>query len=98
MYKLKYFDNPESHAHGIVVGVVDDNEREVGKFFDKQDDAFDYIKIELEHDAIYKDFIFNPDIYIREIYDTLSNYDKVMIQKQLVNRYRDQCMSEYFYK
>ena len=96
MYKLRYFQNPESHAHGTVVGVIDDDGKVIDRFFDDQEDAFDYIKTELENDTYYKAFISNPDIYIKEIYDELDVYDKTMIQKNLIVRYRRQCMDEYF--
>lgn len=98
MYKLSYFPNPESHAHGTVIGVVDDNGKMMDRFFGNQEEAFDYIKTELEYDIKYRNFIFNTSDYIKEIYNELSVYDKVMIQKSLVYRYRNQCMSEYFNK
>ena len=98
MYKLSYFPNPESHAHGTVIGVVDDNGKMMDRFFGNQEEAFDYIKTELEYDIKYRNFIFNTSDYIKEIYNELSVYDKVMIQKSLINRYRNQCMSEYFNK
>lgn len=98
MYKLSYFPNPESHAHGTVIGIVDNDGNMMDKFFSNQEDAFDYIKTELEYDIQYRNFIFNPSDYIKEIYDKLSYHDRLMIQKSLIYRYRDQCMHEYFNK
>ena len=98
MYELSYFSNPESHAHGTVIGVVDSDGKLMDKFFSNQDDAFDYIKTELEYDIQYRNFVFNPSDHIKEIYDELSYHDRLMIQKSLIDRYRDQCMHEYFNK
>ena len=97
MYKLFYF-RPDSHMSSDVVGIKDDDGKITYPGFRNQEDAFDYIKKELENDTYYKAFVSNPDIYIKEIYDELNDYNKKIIQKCLVDRYRGQCMSEYFNK
>ena len=98
MYKLFSFLNPETHAHGIIIGIKDENGKEVDCYFNNQDDAFDYIKTNLENDIQYKNFISSPDVHAKDIYDTLSDFDKEMIQRSLVQKYRNQCMCEYFKK
>ena len=98
MYKLFSFPNPETHAHGTIIGIKDENGKEADSYFGDQNDAFDYIKIKLEKDEQYKNFISHPEIYAKDIYDVLSDYDKSIIQKSLILRYRNQCMYEYFNK
>lgn len=98
MYELRYFPNPESHAHGTVVGVIDDDGKVMDRFFDNQEDAFDYIKTELEYDIKYRNFVFNSSDYIKEIYDELDIYDKARVREGLIVRYRIKCMDEYFKK
>ena len=96
MYKLFSFLNPETHAHGIIIGIKDENGKEVDAYFRNQNDAFDYIKTKLENDEQYKNFISHPEIYAKDIYDALDDWNKAMIQKSLVSKYKDQCMYEYF--
>ena len=99
MYKLTMIPCIESHAYGSSVVIEDKKGNIVGDcgFYD-QEDAFDYIKTTLELDEQYKNFISKPEVYAKEIYDALDDWNKSMTQKYLVSRYRDQCMYEYFMK
>jgi len=98
MYKLFSFPNPETHAHGTIIGIKDEDGKEVDAYFRDQNDAFDYIKTKLENDEQYKNFISHPEIYAKDIYDALDDWNKAMIQKSLVSKYKNQCMYEYFMK
>ena len=96
MYKLFYFSNPETHGYGTMIGIKDENGNESPYYFSEQNEAFDCIKTELEKDEQYIKFISHPEIYAKDIYDVLDDWNKAMIQKSLVTRYKDQCMYEYF--
>lgn len=97
MYKLTRVPCIESHAYGSSVAIEDEKGNIVGgRGFYHQEDAFDYIKTTLEPDEQYKNFISKPEFYAKDIYDALDDWNKSMIQKYLVSRYRDQCMYEYF--
>ena len=99
MYKLTTVPCIESHAYGSSIIIVDENGKTACNYgFRKQEDAFDYIKTVLEPDEQYKNFISNTEIYAKDIYDALDDWNRSMIQKSLVGRYRDQCMYEYFMK
>ena len=97
MYKLKWVPNTETHADfNMFIVIVDENGREVDGGFSNQERAFDCIKTKLEKDEQYENFITKPEVYAKDIYDALDDWNKSMIQKYLVSRYRDQCMYEYF--
>jgi len=95
MYKIEYGRNPETHCYNDWIFVKDEQGNTMNWAFDTQESAFDYIK-ELEGDTKYRDFIENPGHHIQEIYDRLDSYDKVLIQKSLVQKYRSKCMWKYF--
>lgn len=100
MYQLKYVPNTETHAdfHMFIV-IVDEDGKTVGNCgFGTQEHAFDYIQTDLEKDEQYKNFITKPEIYAKDIYDALDDWNKSLLQKYLVSRYKDQCMYEYFMK
>ena len=96
MYKITYAPNPETHACGNIIIITDENGREVAIGKNNQNDTFDYIKTVLEHDDKYKEFITKPYIYAKDIYDELNSFNREAVQKYLVQRYRDQCMFEYW--
>lgn len=75
----------DEHGHDVVF-----NE------FANKVDAFDYLMTVLEGDKQYKDYIEHPEAHIEEIYHCLSENDRRLIQKKLLQIYRLHCMAEYF--
>lgn len=95
-YKLKRGTNPETHAFGDMIFVEDENGDELKVAFSNEYQAFDYIKMQVENDATYSDLINNPDEHIMELYNALDDFDKGLVQKNLVEKYRYECMYKYF--
>ena len=95
-YELKRIKNPETHAYGDVVVIEDENGLACDVGFKDQNTAFDYLKINLEEDAKYKNYMLNTSCYIKEIYNELCQMDEEKLQKILFNMYRRKCMDEYF--
>ena len=98
MYKMVYGDIPETHMNGKVVFVEDETGANVGVCFKNQLEAFDYIKTELEKDEEYKKYINNPGDFVMELYRKLNDSEKKLIQKSLVQKYRNKCMFKYYNK
>lgn len=97
MYKLTTVPCIESHAYGSSIIIVDENGKTACDYgFRKQEDAFDYIKTVLEPDEQYKNFISNPEIYEKDIYDVLDDWTKQLVARYIFTMYRNQCMYEYF--
>lgn len=95
MYKLPYGLPSETRCSDTVIFVKDEKGKDVACFGD-QFNAFDYIKTKLEKDKKYEQYIKYPDMFIMEIYRSLDNLDKKMIQNSLVQKYRNKCMYDYF--
>lgn len=89
-YKLTRSPNPETHASGEVIFIKDENGNELNVGFSDQCDAFDYIKLE------YADCLNNPSKHIMDIYNSLDDFDKRMIEQSLIQKYRNECMYRYF--
>lgn len=96
-YKLTKSPNPETHASGEVIFIKDEmngNEFNVG--FSDEFDAFDYIKLQIENDKEYADYLNNPNKHIMDMYNSLDDFDKKMIEQSLIQKYRNECMYQYF--
>lgn len=95
IYKLSYGLHPDSHSSDNVIYIKDEKGNSLG-CFENQFDAFDYIKIDLEKDKKYKQYIEQPEMFIMEIYNKLNEQDKRLILETLIQKYRYTCMLEYF--
>ncbi len=95
-YKLTRSPNPETHASGEVIFIKDENGNELNVGFSDQCDAFDYIKLQAENDKEYADYLNNPSKHIMDMYNSLDDFDKRMIEQSLVQKYRNECMYRYF--
>ena len=94
-YKLTKSPNPETHAFGEVIFIKDENGNELNVGFGDQCDAFDYIKLQVENDKEYADYLNNPSKHIMDMYNSLDEFDKKMIEQSLIQKYRNECMYEY---
>ena len=74
----------------------DENGNELNVGFSDQCDAFDYIKLQAENDKEYADYLNNPSKHIMDIYNSLDDFDKRMIEQSLIQKYRNECMYQYF--
>lgn len=97
-YKLTRSPNPETHASGEVIFIKDENGNELDVGFSNECDAFDYIKLQAENDKEYADYLNNPSKHIMDIYNSLDDFDKRMIEQSLIQKYRNECMYRYFRK
>ena len=79
-----------------VVFIKDENGNELKDTFYDERDAFDYIKLRVENDKQYAEYLNNPDKHIMDIYNALDDFDKKTIQQSLVIKYRNECMYQYF--
>ena len=95
-YKLTKCANPETHAYGEVIFVEDKDGNELNVFFKDELDVLDYIKLQIENDKQYTDCIKNPSEHILDIYSSLDDFDKRMIEKSLIQRFKNKCMRQYF--
>ena len=95
-YKLNRSPNPETHASGEVIFIKDENGNELNVGFSDQCDAFDYIKLQVENDKEYADCLNNPSKHIMDMYNSLDEFDKKMIEQSLIQKYRNECMYQYF--
>ena len=95
-YNLTRSPNPEIHAFGEVIFIKDENGNELNVGFGDQCDAFDYIKLKVENDKEYTDCINNPSKHIMDMYNSLDEFDKKMIEQSLIQKYRNECMYQYF--
>ena len=95
IYKLSSGLHPDSHSSDNVIYIKDEKGNSLGCFED-QFDAFDYIKINLEKDKKYEQYIEHPDMFIMEIYNKLSKQDKELLLENIVQKYRYTCMLKYF--
>lgn len=57
---------------------------------------FDYIKLHVENDKEYADYLENPNKHIIDMYNSLDDFDKRMIEQSLIQKYRNECMYQYF--
>lgn len=97
MYKLEYVSSTETHAPGKRIIIKDKNDILAAPYeFANQVDAFDYLMTVLEGDKQYEDYITHPEAHIEEIYHCLSENDRRLIQKKLLQIYRLHCMGKYF--
>lgn len=96
-YKLRRGSNSETHAFGDVIYIVDENGNELNVGFSSEEAAFDYIKTQIEKDSKYNDCINNPKRHIMSLYNGLDDSDKEAIDKSLVQKYRRECMFQYFF-
>ena len=90
-YKLTRSPNPETHASGEVIFIKDENDNELNVGFSDELDAFDYIKLQE-----YADYLENPNNHIMDMYNSLDDFDKRMIEQSLIQKYRNECMYQYF--
>lgn len=96
-YKLTKSPNPETHASGEVIFIKDEmNGSNLNVGFSNECDAFDYIKLQVENDKEYADYLNNPNKHIMDMYNSLDDFDKRMIEQSLVQKYRNECMYRYF--
>ena len=95
-YKLTKCPNPETHAYGDVIFVKDEDGNELNVFFKDEFEAFDYIKLQVENDEKYSDYLKNPSEHIMDMYNSLDDFDKRMIEKSLVQRLKNKLMRQYF--
>lgn len=95
-YKLVKSPNPETHASGEVIFIKDENGNECNVGFSDEFDAFDYIKLQVENDKEYTDYLENPNKHIMDMYNSLDDFDKKMSEQSLIQRYRNECMYQYF--
>lgn len=95
-YKLTRSPNPETHAVDEVIFIKDVNGNELGVGFSNECDAFDYIKLQVENDKEYADYLNNPSKHIMDMYNSLDDFDKRMFEQSLVQKYRNECMYQYF--
>lgn len=95
-YKLTRSPNPETHASDEVIFIKDENGNELGAGFSNECDAFDYIKLQVENDKEYADYLNNPRKHIMDMYNLLDEFDKKMIEQSMVQKYRNECMYQYF--
>lgn len=95
-YKLTKCVNPETHAYGDVIFVEDEDGNEFNVYFEDELDAFDYIKLRVENDEQYADYLKNPSEHIMDMYNSLDDFDKRMIEKGLVQRLKNKLMRQYF--
>lgn len=95
-YKLTKSPNPETHASGEVIFIKDENGNELNVGFSDEYDAFDYIKLHVENDKEYADYLENPNKHIIDMYNSLDDFDKRMIEQSLIQKYRNECMYQYF--
>ena len=95
-YKLTRSPNPETHASGEVIFIKDENGNELNVGFGDQCNAFDYIKLQVENDKEYADCLNNPSKHIMDMYNSLDEFDKKMIEQSLIQKYRNECMYQYF--
>ena len=78
--------------------ITDENNNKIPYGFDNQIQAFDYIKIHLDKDAKYQEYLDNPQIYAKEMYNELDPDVQLRIAKTILNEYRAVCMNVYFFK
>lgn len=95
-YKLTRSPNPETHAVDEVIFIKDENGNELSAGFSNECDAFDYIKLQVENDKEYADYLNNPSKHIMDMYNSLDYFGKRMFEQSLVQRYRNECMYQYF--
>ena len=95
-YKLTRSPNPETHASCEVIFIKDENGNELDVGFSNECDAFDYIKLQVENDKEYVDYLNNPNKHIMDMYNSLDEFDKKMIEQSLIQKYRNECMYQYF--
>lgn len=95
-YKLTKCTNPETHAYGEVIFVEDGDGNELNVCFKDEFDAFDYIKLQVENDVKYADYLKNPSEHIMDMYNSLNEFDKRMIEKSLMLRFKNKLMHQYF--
>ena len=65
-------------------------------FFKDEFEAFDYIKLQVENDEKYSDYLKNPSEHIMDMYNSLDYFDKRMIEMGLVQRLKNKLMRQYF--
>lgn len=96
-YKLKTFKNPETHAHGNIIAIINTSTgEEEDRYFGSEEDAFDYIKMFLEKDEDYKNNVVHPSDNIMNLYNQMDVIDQIIIKQSMIRRYRAKCMREYF--
>ena len=95
-YKLFRTRNPETHSYGDAIFVKDEDGHMLDVCFENEDDALDYIKLNIEKDLKYKAYIENPENHIMDLYGELNNFSKKQIQNSLIVKYRNKCKNESF--
>lgn len=50
----------------------------------------------IENDKEYADCLNNPSKHIMDMYNSLDEFDKKMIEQSLIQKYRNECMYQYF--
>lgn len=96
MYKLKTFENPETHAHGNVIAIINTiTGEEEDRYFGSEEDAFDYIKMSLEKDEEYKNNVVHPSNNIMNLYNQMDVIDQITIKKSMILRYIAKCIEYY---
>jgi len=50
----------------------------------------------VENDKEYADYLENPNKHIIDMYNSLDDFDKRMIEQSLIQKYRNECMYQYF--
>lgn len=95
-YTLTREYNPETHSSGQVIFIKDEYGKELDVSFCDEFDAFDYIKVQIENNKQYEDCLRNPNKHIMDMYNSLDDFNKKIIQKSLIQKYRNECMYQYF--
>ena len=95
MYTIDYWYTPGRY---IFEGYCVKNEEgeKIGECFDDDLQAFDYIKTQLEPDERYKQYTEFPEMFIVEMYRTLTSDGKKRILRKLVQEYKEKCAYDYF--
>ena len=94
MYTIDYWSTPGRYILGYCVK-NEEGEKIGGCFYDELK-AFDYIKTQLEPDERYKQYTEFPEMFIAEMYRTLTSDGKKRILRKLVQEYKEKCAYDYF--
>lgn len=95
-YKLKWHSCPDARSCDSMVFIVDENGNELNVGFATKEDAFDYIKIHLEKDPVYTEYIKNSREHIADLYNELDDFDKRSVRNDLIEKYQKKCIYQYF--
>lgn len=89
MYSINYRSDPDPDSVEEGYCVINKDKQKISDYFSDEFQAFDYIKTQLEPDEKYKQYTGFPEMFIMEMYRTLTSDGKKRILRKLVQEYKE---------